>query len=130
MEEVLQKNKSEIPKTISEEESREIINKLEEKKLAVLAVDNNKRAFIKEMVFKHGPLWWENIVKDMTRDENNIPVDKELYRVAITEFNKLQARVLPTEITGGDGEQLVMNIVQWTKPETIVDQEDEDDIKK
>lgn len=87
-----------------------------ENKQAAMSLENSKKKFIKEMVFTHGPLWWENLKRDLTLDPvTNLPKDKDAYRSAMIEFNKLQARVLPTEITGADGEQLVLNVVQWVK---------------
>ena len=89
------------------------IKKLNENKLAALSMEKNKKQFIKEMVFKFGPIWWEEFAAAMSSD------DKDMKRMAMMEFNKLQCRVLPTEISGADGEQMVLNVVQWTKPREI-----------
>jgi len=83
-------------------------------KETAMSLEHSKRKYIKEMVFQHGPLWWDNLKRDLSN-----PEDKESYRSAMIEFNKLQARVLPTEITGADGEQIVLNVVQWAKADLV-----------
>lgn len=96
-----------LPAKIDEE-----IAALEEQKIKNLQV-TNKSAYIKERVFKYKELWWSNFEKDLERNEDGTPKDKDLYRTAFIEYNKLQGRILPTEITGPDGDQLILNIVGY-----------------
>lgn len=95
------------------------IQTLQDNKLGALSLEKSKKMFTKEMVFKYGPLWWDEFANAMVSD------DKDMKRMAMVEFNKLQCRVLPTEITGADGEQMVLNVINYTKPKLIESNDDD-----
>lgn len=99
----------------------EDIKTLQENKLGALSLEKNKKMFTKEMVFKYGPLWWEEFEMAIRSE------DKDMKRMAMVEYNKLQCRVLPTEITGADGEQMVLNVINYTKPKLIESCGDDND---
>lgn len=95
---------------MSETEFSKDLTTLNENKQVAKLASGQKTAYIRDKVFEFGPLFWDKLREAMTSD------DKDERRMAMIEYNKLQARVLPTEISGADGEQLVLNVVQWTKP--------------
>lgn len=55
-------------------------------------------------VERYSPAWWE-ILMAMLYGES-----KEDRRFAMAEYNKLQVKTLPTQVTGKDGEPIV---VKW-----------------
>lgn len=62
---------------------------------------------IRNNVKKHCPLWWESWEKLMKSKE----MKEKQY--AMTEFNKLQAKLMPTIVGGDDDKPL---IVQFNEP--------------
>lgn len=63
-----------------------------EKKNQELLLNGQKTKYIRNKVFQFGPLFWENLERDMQSD------DPKVKQFAMSEYNKLQARVLPVEL--------------------------------
>lgn len=82
------------------------IAQLEANKLEAQAI-NNPKAFVRTMVTNNGPLWWTHWREDMESE------DPSIRRNAMIEYNKLQARMLPTELTGADGATAIINIMNY-----------------
>jgi hypothetical protein len=74
---------------------------LNEAKTEVKAIEGSKSAYIADKIFKYNTLWWANLTDMLTSP------DKVERNTAMIEFNKLQCRVLPTQITGADGKDLL-----------------------
>ena len=58
-----------------------------------------KMKFIREQVEKFSPLWWEEIGNAMQGD------DKEMKKFALNEFNKIQVKMVPQTIDGGEDDE-------------------------
>jgi hypothetical protein len=74
---------------------------LKEAKTEANFLSGNKSAYIAEKVSKYNQLWWANLTDMLSSD------DKAERNTAMIEYNKLQCRVLPTQITGADGKDLL-----------------------
>jgi hypothetical protein len=59
--------------------------------------------FISEKVAKHSEQWWKEAVRMMTKG------DKEEKKFAMSEFNKLQVKMVPTVVAGDDDKPLTVN---------------------
>lgn len=79
-----------------------------------LAISGKKNTFIKAKVMENHKMWWNTIEQGMMQDE-----DRELKRLCIIEYNKLQCRLLPTEITGDDGENLTVKVINYAVQNNI-----------
>ena len=79
-----------------------------------LAITGKKNTFIKAKIMENHRLWWDNIIDGMTQTE-----DRELRRLCLIEYNKLQCRLLPTEITGEDGENLTIQVINYAVQNNI-----------
>jgi hypothetical protein len=94
-----------------EQEVQEMVQEkrqeITENNLRNVAVDGSKSQFIKMMVEENRGLFW-SVWKEMMSSS-----DKNERRAAMIEYNKLQARMLPTEITSPDGEGLIVKIVNY-----------------
>lgn len=73
-----------------------------------LAISGKKNTFIKAKIMEGHKQWWDTIMEGMTQNE-----DRELKRLSLIEYNKLQCRLLPTEITGDDGENLTIKVINY-----------------
>lgn len=100
----------------------EIASLVEKKKESLQ--HTNKSAYIKEKVFEYKQKWWEALDKMFKSEE------KDERRTAIVEYNKLQCRILPTEITGPDGDQVVLNVVNYGLNNGLLKKEEESDDNK
>jgi len=90
--------------------SKELQGIEDNKALAKLA-NGNKTQYIRNKVFKYNEQWWESVMMDMKSEDHSIR------RVAQTEFNKLQCRVLPTEFSSGEeGDGIVLKVVSYQQP--------------
>jgi hypothetical protein len=107
-----------------QQQATSLIEELEEKKTQGLIAQNRKTQYIKEKVFKYADKWWEAWQEMMDSEDKN---DR---KVALAEYNKLQAKILPTEITGADGENLIVKIVNFGQNEiTINNNQEHNDIE-
>ena len=61
---------------------------------------------IRENVDKYSELWWNRWEQSMTSD------DKQERLHAMTEFNKLQCKMIPTEVTGAEGGEILIKIAK------------------
>jgi hypothetical protein len=80
------------------------IDDLTQKKVENLQY-TNRSSYIREKVFEYKTLWWDRIAEMMGSDDN------DLVKFALSEVNKLQSKILPTEITGADGKDLPTALV-------------------
>ena len=88
-----------LPTTIDKE-----ISSLEDTKRENLQY-TNKSQYIKSKVFQFGTTWWDKWEAMMNSG------DKDLEKTAMMEYNKLQSKILPTEISGADGKDLPTSII-------------------
>ena len=58
---------------------------------------HGKLAFIRNKVVKHSEDWWKNWEEMMNGE------DKEYKKLAMTEFNKLQVKMVPQKLEDDDG---------------------------
>lgn len=96
-----------IESTISPAEADATVQAIQDKKVEMMQYDKNKSSYIKEKVFKYNEDWWKQYLELKASDDAN---DR---RLAFVEYNKLQNRVLPTQITGEDGKGIVMNVINY-----------------
>lgn len=109
------------PTPLTSEQASQDIATLTENKTVALSAEKNKTAYIKERVFKYKEDWWKKWEEMLNGD------DKDERRTALMEYNKLQCRILPTEITGQDGEQLLINVIGYgIKNNAIAEKSEED----
>jgi hypothetical protein len=94
------------PKDFPEVIARDIAA-LVETKTEVLAAEGKKSQYIKEKVHALHKKWWDKIEKDLESS------DEAVARAAMIEFNKLQCRVLPTELTSPEDGGLIMRLVSY-----------------
>lgn len=81
------------------------ISILQDKKAEVMVANNKTASYIKDRVFKYRKTWWNKWLEMMNSD------DMSTQKTALIEFNKLQARVLPTQLEGSNGSQIMVNII-------------------
>jgi hypothetical protein len=79
---------------------------LEKNKQEALAI-NDPKAFIKNQVRKNAALWWRTWEEDMNHE------DFAVRRNAQIEYNKLQCRVLPTELTSPEDGGVIVKLAQY-----------------
>lgn len=101
----------------SESLTKEIAVLQEKKALANLALGKTT-TYIKDRVYKHRKLWWETWEAMLTSDDEN------QRKVALIEYNKLQLRVLPTQLEGTNGQSVVVNIVGMGVEESVPESQD------
>jgi len=70
-----------------------------------------KLSFIKNKVEKHSKDWWEEWEKMM----KNTDKDTTNKRFAMTEFNKLQIKLMPTVLSGDDENPLILQFDETFK---------------
>ena len=90
----------EVVKTIDTE-----LSILQEKKAEVMLANNRSASYVKDRVFKYRKVWWDKWKEMM--DSTDLATQK----TALIEYNKLQARVLPTQLEGTNGSNIMVNII-------------------
>lgn len=109
-----------LPTTLPESTLDRSIATLHEGKLA----SPSSAAYIKALIHQHHGLWWRTIVEDMESD------DPKIRRSAQIEFNKLQCRVLPTELTSPEDGGITVKVLNYyeltrqtptDKPQAFID---------
>lgn len=93
-----------IPETVVKNVSADI-SALQDKKAEVMLANNRTASYIKDRVFKYRKTWWNKWLEMMNAD------DVATQKTALIEFNKLQARILPTQLEGSNGNQIMVNII-------------------
>lgn len=86
------------------------IKDLMERKEEALAIEGKRSTYIKEKVFKYSGMFWDKWL------ELIISGDKDDLKFAMSEYNKLQQKVLPTQIEDGDGNRLFPQIINYINP--------------
>lgn len=66
-----------------------------------------KSEFVRQNIDKFSPLFWD-LMEKYARSK-----DQGRQRFFMTEFNKLQAKMMPTEVTGKDGQPLTIEVVNY-----------------
>lgn len=94
------------------------IDILKEKKALAALAQGKTTTYIKDRVYKHRKLWWEAWEQMMNSD------DITEKKIALIEYNKLQLRVLPTQLEGTNGQSVVVNIVGMGVEESNSNNED------
>lgn len=78
---------------------------LQEAKAAALLAQGKTATYIKDRVYKYKKEWWDKW-HDMLNSE-----DSAERKTALIEYNKLQAKILPTQLQAGDNSQVQINII-------------------
>lgn len=73
----------------------------------IALADGKSSVYIKRKVREENELWWKTW-REMMESE-----DKLDRRSAFAEYNKLQCRILPSQLDDGDGNGIVLNIVNY-----------------
>lgn len=107
-------------------ELTEEIAALREAKSEALIASGRQTAYIKDRVYKYRKEWWDEWQK-MLRSE-----DSAERKTALIEYNKLQGRILPTQLVGNTGQQVQINIVGMgvDSPDVVEDETVEGEIVK
>jgi hypothetical protein len=87
-----------------EEISRDLVA-LSEKKAEVLLASGKEKTYVREKVFKHRKEWWDKWLEMLHSGE------KDLEKTALVEYNKLQARILPTQLETDGNSNISINII-------------------
>jgi len=98
-------NTKNIPKEDKKKDLSKEIAELQEKKSEVLLASGKELAYVKDRVFKYRQDWWDEWYKMLKSDE------RDLRKTAIVEYNKLQQKVLPTQLDAGNGGSVTVNIL-------------------
>lgn len=98
---------------------QEEILALQEVKAAALLAQGKNQTYIKDRVFKYRKLWWDSWEEMMGSEE------KDMRKTAMIEYNKLQGRILPVQLEGGNNQQVSINIIGMgvEQPNNIVEGE-------
>jgi hypothetical protein len=78
---------------------------LQDKKAATMLAQGRSASYVKDRVFKYRKIWWDKW-KEMLNSS-----DLATQKTALIEYNKLQARVLPTQLEGTNGSNIMVNII-------------------
>ena len=101
-----------VQKENKDEILKDDLTKLNEAKELALSYEKNKNTYIREKVFKHSEEWWKDYIRMKTSDD---PIDQ---RIAFVEYNKLQQRLLPTQLSTEDGQGLTVQVMRWADVKT------------
>lgn len=105
---MLQESPKDVPSKASElvkSKVTEDIDVLRDRKAEFLVANGKKNTYIKDRIDKYAPSWFKDYA------EMRKSGDEKDRRLAFVEFNKLQARVLPTQFEGNVKNDLVVNII-------------------
>lgn len=100
-----------LPTTQSPEVISKSIAQVHEGKLA----SASSAAYIKALVFQHHGLWWRTIIEDLESD------DPHIRRSAQIEYNKLQCRILPTELSSPEDGGIVVKVLSYAAQQAVDD---------
>ena len=107
--ESLQTETNKLPSTLTPEQQRDMREYLDRCNTEMLfnSAKKQKTRYIQNMIALYSPEWWDEwrALKD-----SDIP---EFRKVAFQEFNKLQLKKMPTEISGIDGSPIEVNIINY-----------------
>lgn len=88
---------------------------LQEKKMETALVNGRSKTYISDRIYKFRKEWWENWYA-MLHSE-----DSSERKTALIEYNKLQQRVLPTQLEGGGSSTVQVNILNGVGVDNISD---------
>ena len=100
-------NPNTLPTTVSAEILDESIQQITLAKAEVANIQGRTSDFIKAKVAANRNLWWSALEQDL-RDE-----DPKIRRAAMIEYNKLQVRILPTELSTTDTGGITVQIMGY-----------------
>lgn len=83
-----------------EKEAADMRISVQEKRNKVAEVEG-KKEYVSELVRKYNGIWWANWIEMMEGG------DEDQKKLAMIEYNKLQTRVLPTQLEAGAGDFVV-----------------------
>ena len=83
-----------------------------------------KMAFIKNNVVKHSQAWWENWEAMMNGN------DKDYKKLAMTEFNKLQVKMVPQKLEDDEGNAVSPVLVTFLNAKPTTDNTDADGVQE
>jgi len=103
-----EKINKDVPKNNTDLVVAKLTNELEilrEQKAQALLVQGKTQTYVKDRVYKFRKEWWDKW-HTMLNSE-----DSSERKTALIEYNKLQARILPTQLVGQGGQQVQVNII-------------------
>jgi len=89
---------------VKEKMTREL-TKLHEKKLETDLVNGRTKTYIADRIYKFRKDWWSKWFEMLNSE------DASQNKTALIEYNKLQQRVLPTQLEGSGGSTVQVNIL-------------------
>lgn len=113
-------NPMQLPTTTDPELLDQSINQITIAKAEVANVQGRATDYIKAKVAANRNLWWSALEEDL-RDS-----DPKIRRAAMIEYNKLQVRILPTELSTNDSGGILVQVMGYGASEeqnTIQDAE-------
>lgn len=105
---MLKESPKDVPSHASElvkSKVAEDISLLRDNKAEVMLVNGRKNTYIKDRIDKYAPGWFHDY-NQMRKSK-----DEKDRRLAFVEFNKLQAKALPTQFDGNVKNDVVVNII-------------------
>lgn len=112
--EPFQTEQQNLPSTLTPENQRELRDYLDRCNTELLFINarTNKKQYVQNMISLYSPKWFDKM-NEMLEGE-----DRDLKKVAFQEFNKLQIKKMPTEITGAEGGEIVVRLMDYSsKPQ-------------
>jgi len=81
---------------------------VEKEKAEIAGLEGRSTTYIKAKVFENHKTWWKAISHDLESK------DFKIRKSAMIEFNKLQCRVLPTELgQAADSDGIVLKVISY-----------------
>jgi hypothetical protein len=100
-----------MPKEVSPQNEVSVVEQdiaaLQERKTQALEF-TNPNTYVRARVFQYRDKWWEDLDRMRTSE------DKDERKCAMIEFNKLQCRVLPTQLENGDSSALTVQVMNYS----------------
>jgi len=104
-----------LPTTVPPAQLDSSLASLKEAKISTLNATGQTSLYIKAMVDKNRKLWWDALEEDL------VSTDPIVRRTALMEYNKLQCRILPTELTSPEDGGIVVKLMSYATKQAIDD---------
>lgn len=88
---------------------------LREKKIETDLVNGRTKTYITDRIYKFRKEWWEKWYEMLNSE------DSSEKKTALIEYNKLQQRVLPTQLEGGGNSTVQVNILNGVGVDNMSD---------
>lgn len=118
----MEESPKDVPKKnrdIVKENTSTNLAELQKKKSEVDLVNGRIKTYIRDKVYEHRKDWWRAWSEML---ESPDPKEK---RAALVEYNKLQSRILPTQLEGSGNSNVQVNIMNGMGIDTDPNNKDE-----